>query len=632
MAFSHNNREDALQKDRDYYRWQWSNPSFGSTQFFSRYSGFTSGMDPNTFMPNQPDPDVVNTVMGLAPGEGFTEIPSGMNIFVDRNGNVFSGFGPGSEPGAAAAINAGIVDGYTTKLQANGQLGYNNVTNYLILPLERYNLYMRGNYEINDWIGVFTQSYFNKTHTVTIQEPGPIVSGWAVYADPTINRDVIPDGLLTILDSRMRQPSPFEAGYVEDPVTGLSISPYNIPNPDGVFQLNALLPFNRGSVTDVFTYNLIVGLEGKIPQIDWSWEAYVSQGEAKTTVMQTGFASLQRIDAIMNATDPFGAILPNFGQGASITGNQGPPNWGFGACTGTCTSGLNPFDWGSVSDDCWNAILANIKTKQIMEQTIWEANLEGPVVELPAGEMRAAVGGSYRKNKYEFQNDTLVTQGRSFIEQSLGLYGAGNSAGSIEAKEVYGEVLVPVLSDLPFMKNLSLELGGRRSDYDTTGTSYTYKAMADWRTSDWIRLRGGYNRAERAPNIAELYLAPEQTFGASGGGDVCSTANMLAWSANPDTNPDHWRDVVNLCGELMEGTGNPDADYSFYGADYRVVAAADPDDLDTVVTAYQPTGFTWLFPFTRGNTDLKPEKADTWTMGVVIDSPLENEWLSDMRV
>ena len=62
------------------------------------------------------------------------------------------------------------------------------------------------------------------------------------------------------------------------------------------------------------------------------------------------------------------------------------------------------------------------------------------------------------------------------------------------------------------------------SDYSTTGTSWTYKALLDWAVNDWLRFRGGFNRAERAPTIGELFLTAQQTFGFNGAGDVCSTA------------------------------------------------------------------------------------------------------------
>jgi iron complex outermembrane recepter protein len=92
---------------------------------------------------------------------------------------------------------------------------------------------------------------------------------------------------------------------------------------------------------------------------------------------------------------------PNFGQGFDSSdpafgdfSNQ--VKGGFGASVATCTSGLNPFDWGAVTQDCWDAIKADLKTKQLMEQTIWEVNVQGPVLELPAGKLRTTIGASTR--------------------------------------------------------------------------------------------------------------------------------------------------------------------------------------------------------------------------------------------
>src|SRR5690606_15296227 len=146
---------------------------------------------------------------------------------------------------------------------------------------------------------------------------------------------------------------------------------------------------------------------------------------------------------------------------------------------------LNPFDANlKVSQDCIDAISADIKTRSVMQQTVWEANAQGTLFELPAGPLQAAVGASYRKNRFEFTNDTLTTQGTSFIDQAVGLYPSGYSSGTIIAKEVYGELLVPLLADIRGIRKLSLELGIRASDYNTTGSSTTWKALADWQVTD----------------------------------------------------------------------------------------------------------------------------------------------------
>ena len=90
------------------------------------------------------------------------------------------------------------------------------------------------------------------------------------------------------------------------------------------------------------------------------------------------------------------------------------------------------------------------------------------------------------------------------------------------------------------------------SDYSTTGTSWTYKALADWAVNDWLRFRGGYNRAERAPNIGELFLAAQQTFGVNNRGDVCSHAQPDRVLGQPGSQRGATRgDVQAVCRALM---------------------------------------------------------------------------------
>ena len=70
-----------------------------------------------------------------------------------------------------------------------------NTDLYLILPLTRYNAFARGNYEINDWVGVFGQALFSHTNTYTRNEPGPITNGWDVFLPYGTGTYVGSDGL-----------------------------------------------------------------------------------------------------------------------------------------------------------------------------------------------------------------------------------------------------------------------------------------------------------------------------------------------------------------------------------------------------------------------------------------------------
>ena len=93
---------------------------------------------------------------------------------------------------------------------------------------------------------------------------------------------------------------------------------------------------------------------------------------------------------------------------------------------------------------------------------------------------------------------------------------------------------MPVLHDIPAIQELNLDFGYRYSDYDSIGGVNTYKADLDWTVIDAIRLRGGYNRAIRAPSVGELF-APVSSSSTSIGtasatsttGDPCDTRSSF---------------------------------------------------------------------------------------------------------
>ena len=578
IAMSMNTREASYQRDREWYQDLWTDPSVGGSQFFLDSPGVIFGFGTSV--------DYSSVFDDADPA-----IPAGSTVFFNNDGTAFtSSF---AARGGVDRFN-GDTTGLEYKVTDAGTLVQNNTDTYLILPLTRYNGFFRGDYEINDSIGVFAQGLFSHVETYTRTEPGPITTGWGVNIDPDgLDRDQLPQELWTLLESRTRAALPGEPGY--NPPTADNPFPTQpvVSAAGDPFELTSLLPENRETFTDVQTYTLIAGLEGSIPGTDLTWEAFVNHGESSTFAQQTGIYSLERLQTVLQA--------PNFGQGFQATGNQEAPNYGFGAATATCTSGLNFFQppEGGFSEDCLDAISADLKNRSTVRQTIAEGNLQGGLFDLPAGTLRFAAGVSYRELDYEFLNDTLTTQGASFIDQAVGIYPSGDSEGFFDVRELYGELLIPVLADIPFIQEFTLELGGRMSDYSTTGTSYTYKILGDLAVTDWLRFRGGYNRAERAPNIAELFLAPQQTFAVNTAGDPCSLANPLSFTANPATNPNA-ANVEATCRILMEQSGNSEADEQYYSG---------TQDSST---------FGFAFPTLLGNEALEPETADTWTAGVVL--------------
>ena len=91
------------------------------------------------------------------------------------------------------------------------------------------------------------------------------------------------------------------------------------------------------------------------------------------------------------------------------------------------------------------------------------ANLSGSIFELPAGDLGFAVGVEHRQERGSFSPDALAQTGDSTD------LAAGPTGGSYSLDEIYAELQIPLLSDVPFAQELSINLASRYSDYDTFG-------------------------------------------------------------------------------------------------------------------------------------------------------------------
>ncbi|MEE6230557.1 TonB-dependent receptor domain-containing protein, partial [Stenotrophomonas maltophilia] len=127
------------------------------------------------------------------------------------------------------------------------------------------------------------------------------------------------------------------------------------------------------------------------------------------------------------------------------------------------------------------------------------ANISGPVLELPAGELSVAMGYQYRKEEGRYVPDAFAQS-----RQSTAL-GAQTTAGGYSLNEVFAEVNVPVLRDLPFAKELTVNVAARYSDYSNFGSTTNTKASFAWRPVEELMVRGTFAEGFRAPSISDLY-------------------------------------------------------------------------------------------------------------------------------
>ena len=154
-----------------------------------------------------------------------------------------------------------------------------------------------------------------------------------------------------------------------------------------------------------------------------------------------------------------------------------------------------------------------------------EGSMAGDLFELPAGMVGAAIGFQLRSEEIDDIPDPMA--------QAANLWGqtaAGRTTGSDTVREVFGEFEIPLIRGFTGIDELTLNLSGRYSDYDSYGSSDTYKVGLNWQITPAWRLRATTGTSFRAPALYELYLANQTSFLGQTAIDPC-----LQWedSSNP---------------------------------------------------------------------------------------------------
>ena len=492
---------------------------------------------------------------------GYTEFHSGQGTY-EPAGNapsqaainaLFSGYGVTPPPNTALlGINPdaslfAATDGLANfkgglALRPDGQqIAYTLIDSTVQTPLERYILFGRSTYDITDNISAYAQVHFVNYTSDTLAE-----SGNTTLTIPVTN-PFIPADLATLLASR------------PDPTAPLSW--------DKRFYEAGPRDFNR-------TFNMFqfeAGLSGTIEPIHASWDLYGSRGTTNIQEKVSGSVVGDALNTLLNAPD----------GGASI-----------------CAGGYNPFGLTKLSQACLAYLTRTPLQVTKLTQDIAQATLQGPLWQLPMGEIRYAVGVDYRKNGFDYSPDSDIALGTI-----VGVPSAGPSSGTSSVKEEYAEVRVPLLTNEPLAKAADLDVAYRHSDYNLAGTVNAYKADFTWTIFQPVRLRGGYERAVRAPNVGELFLAPSSDFAqigepTAGGGDPCNFNSSARQGPNA-------AQVRALC--LAQGISPSLIDAYYYGN-------TDVPSVD------------------EGNTKLTPETADTYTAGVVFTAPPDHPLISRMRL
>lgn len=240
--------------------------------------------------------------------------------------------------------------------------------------------------------------------------------------------------------------------------------------------------------------------------------------------------------------------------------------------------------WDLVNGASREAILwtnALSATEQTVKQTVAGLNFATDLFELPAGPVGVAFGTEFRKEESLFVQDALGASGALFFNA------IGTRGGEYTVKEIYGEIRVPILKDVMFAEELTVEIAGRASDYSTINGTDQYRIGLTWAPVKDIRFRASEATAVRAPNIVELFAPQSRNF----------------------TNT-----AIDPCDkDVFRG-----ATAAQQAARRVTCAAAIPGYNPLTFVSNFGTGRSSLALLQGGNPDLGAEKANTYQYGVVI--------------
>ena len=239
---------------------------------------------------------------------------------------------------------------------------------------------------------------------------------------------------------------------------------------------------------------------------------------------------------------------------------------------------FNLFGDNVASAAAFDFVRANTQDRSRIRQHVVSGSVAGDfgqLFELPGGPIRFAVGGEYRKEQSRFIPDPIAAQGLTFTNA------LGRDEGSLDVKEAFGELNVPLFRNVPFAHRLELGAAVRLSDYSTIGKTTTWKVDGTWAPVRDITFNGTYSKAVRAPNVGELFGARSQTFQFIT--DPCDRAEIQNGTQYRAAN----------CQALLSSLG-----------------VADP-------ATYVDARSANIAGFSGGNRNLREEEATTWTAGAV---------------
>jgi outer membrane receptor protein involved in Fe transport len=388
---------------------------------------------------------------------------------------------------SSAVLNAGgnssLTSDYHCYSSANDSYNY-QLKNFILTPQERTNAFFKGNYQLTDNVQVYAEYFHNKTTSQSAVAPIPFDAN---VDGVTISKDNMYNPFGVDFGPPQNNPTYLAPGTKDNPAPVPTMLNYNYLNRfTGIGQRAT----NFGTTTD----QGIFGLRGSIGT--WNWDANYNYGHVSQTTQLVGYPAYN--SAFRQALGPSMLV----GGVPTCVSTPGDATTAIANCTP-----LNIFDANSPASIALEApFFTTLFGSSLTTQRQYAVNANGPLFNLPAGEMQLAVGADYRKEYAHDVVDSLRVAnpetGTCQVPQS-----SCSSAlqGGFTVKEAYAELFIPILKDMPFARSLTVDLGDRFSKYSLAGSTSNWKVSVEWRPIDDLLLRGTVQKVFRAPTLNNLF-------------------------------------------------------------------------------------------------------------------------------
>lgn len=379
---------------------------------------------------------------------------------------------------------------------ATGQFGYGQVfgnnmiggtSNYgdapipggdVMYPYERFTVMSRARFDVTDDVRVFAEGTYGRN--ISDGYTNPARNNGSITAVNSCSQTTLASSLGSI---NVNINNAFLPQHVREQMLAAGVNCFAMGR---TFRDPGMGQFRvHDGSPDV--YRGVIGAEGSLVG-SWKWDTYAQYGENTFEQNRIGNLNIPKfrraIDAIV---DGAGDIACRVNADASLT-NDDP----------TCVP-FNLFGNGSPSQAAIDYVTGTSWMEMETKQTVAAFNLKGDLFSTWAGPVSVATGVEYRKEEIDARVDAESEANNWQTANRKGI------RGSYDLYEVYGEAVVPLLTDKPFAQSLDANLAARYTDYSSSGGVTTWKAGLNWDVTSEYRVRATLSHDIRAGNLGELF-------------------------------------------------------------------------------------------------------------------------------